>query len=450
MRILQVNTQDEPGGAAEIARNLHRSFRQQGHEAWMAVGHKQSVDEFVLRIPNQERRSVYVRWLKSLSASMWKANDRVPGAWRLSKILAWLAEPVRQWSISHGREDVDFPATGEISSLTPEQPDIIHCHNLHGGYFDLRALPRISHQTPTVLTLHDAWLLSGHCAHSLDCERWKAGCGACPYPSLYPAIKKDASAWNWHRKSMLYQRSRLYVTTPCQWLMKRVESSMLASAVVDARVIPNGVDLSVFSPGDRCSARRRLGLPEGVSLLLFAADGIRNNPWKDFATMRSSVQWIGNVLKSKDVWFVALGESSPDEKIGRAVIRFVPHQKDVETVVDYYRAADIYLHAAAVDTFPTTILEAMACGTPVVATNVGGIAEQVDDGETGFLVPPQKPELMGRRILNLLEDDELAKNMRHRCREQAVEKFSRGMMADRYLEWYTDILEQSVQPGLGR
>ena len=108
---------------------------------------------------------------------------------------------------------------------------------------------------PTVLTLHDAWLLSGHCAHSFDCERWKTGCGECPDLTIEPAIRRDATADNWVRKRDIYARSRLYVATPSPWLMGRVEQSMLAPAVEQARVIPNGVDLSVFRPADKRSIR---------------------------------------------------------------------------------------------------------------------------------------------------------------------------------------------------
>jgi len=447
LRILQINTQDQPGGAAEIARTLHHGYRLQGHESWMVVGRKHGEDGNILSIPNQERRSAYVRWMVRLAERLWKANDRFPGSWRLGGALSWMAEPYRKWSVSVGREDFDFPASREIPDLIPELPDVLHCHNLHGGYFDLRVLPCLSHRIPTIVTLHDAWLLSGHCAHSLDCERWKNGCGACPYPSLYPAIEKDASDWNWRRKLNLYRQSRLYVTTPCNWLMERVQSSILAHAMVDARVIPNGVDLSIFAPGDRETARKRLGIPEGAWVLLFAADGIRNNPWKDFETMRAAVKWIGEAVQSKEVWFVALGESSPDETIGRSVIHFVPHQSDAKTVAAYYQAADVYLHAAAADTFPTTVLEALACGTPVVATEVGGIAEQVDEAETGFLVQPHDAEMMGRCVLRILEDKGLAEGMRHRCREQAVKRFSREMMVDRYLQWCTDILAREARSG---
>jgi glycosyltransferase involved in cell wall biosynthesis len=121
------------------------------------------------------------------------------------------------------------------------------------------------------------------------------------------------------------------------------------------------------------------------------------------------------------VFFVALGENGSPERIGQAEIHFVPYQRAPEAVARYYQAADIYIHAARADTFPNTILEALACGTPVIATAVGGIPEQVkalrtehnsvnsygQDHATGFLVSPGNAEELAARIQDLLGDDVL-------------------------------------------
>src|SRR5262245_59012697 len=119
-----------------------------------------------------------------------------------------IGQPHRWLQIRCGYEDFNFPASWHLLDLPPERPDILHCHNLHGSYFDLRALPWLSQQVPVVLTLHDAWLLSGHCAHSFDCQRWQTGCGQCPDLAIPPAIRRDATAYNWRRKRDVYTKSR--------------------------------------------------------------------------------------------------------------------------------------------------------------------------------------------------------------------------------------------------
>jgi glycosyltransferase involved in cell wall biosynthesis len=95
------------------------------------------------------------------------------------------------------------------------------------------------------------------------------------------------------------------------------------------------------------------------------------------------------------------------ERIGAAEVRFIPYQANQESVARYYEAADLYVHAAPADTFPNTILEALACGTPVVATAVGGIPEQVEDGQTGFLVPVGNARALAERLTQLLSDHQL-------------------------------------------
>ncbi len=354
-----------------------------------------------------------------------------------------MANPGHALDWWRGTEDFDYPGTWRLLDLPPERPQVLHCHNLHGSYFDLRALPWLSGQLPVVLTLHDPWLLSGHCGHSFDCERWKTGCGRCPDLTIYPAVRRDATASNWQRKRDIYSRSRLRIATPSRWLMRRVEQSILSAGMVDARVIPNGVDLDVFHPADREEARSQLGLPRDAQMLLFAANGIRSNIWKDYVTMRAAIAKVAARLSDEKILFVALGEEGPTEFIEGAEIRFVPYERDPRTVARFYQAADVYLHATRADNFPLTVLEALACGIPVVATEVGGIPEQVKDGQSGFLVPPADAASMATAVDALLSDDALRRRFSAQAARDAGERFDLNRQAEEYLKWYQEFLGDS-------
>ena len=409
LRVLQVNTGDTVGGAARVSRSLFESYRARGHASWLAVGHKLVDDPDVLAIPNE------------------------PAPGRLLRVIGKTVEA------QLGIEDFRFPGTAHLMALTPEEPDIVHCHNLHGQYFDLRALAWLSQKVPVVLTLHDAWLLTGHCAHSLDSERWKTGCGHCPYLWLYPAVKRDATAYNWRRKQQIYASSRLFVATPCRWLMEMVEQSMLSTAVVEGCIIPNGVDLSIFVPANREAARARLGIRLDARVLLFAGQGLRDNMWKDFETVRLAMARIAQRLSGDRLVLIGLGGDGPTEQIGEAEIHFVPYQKESSVVASYYQAADAYVHAARADTFPSSVLEALACGTPVVATAVGGIPEQIEDGQTGFLVGQGDVDAFARQLVRVLSDEELRRNMSRRAAEVARRRFDLEQQADAYLGWYDQL-----------
>jgi len=407
VRILQVSTMDVGGGAEKVAWELFRAYRLRGYPSWLAVGQKQSRDPDVIVIPGPRQRT---------------AEGRTG---HLAQVLTKMGRAIDEYC---GFETFRYPGTWQLLKLGPQPPTIVHCHNLHHHYFDLRVLPWLSTQVPVILTLHDAWLLTGHCSHSLDCQRWKTGCGRCPDLNIYPAIRRDATHYNWQRKRRLYAKSRLRVATPSQWLMDRVQQSILGPAILEARVIPNGVDRSVFRPAPKQDVRRSLGIPADAKVLLFAANGIRTNRFKDYQAMRTAIAQVGARLPGDQVLWVALGEDAPAEQIGRLHIRFVKYQENPEAVARYYQAADIYVHAALVDTFPNTVLEALASGLPVVATDVGGIPEQIrplrgagcsersatsylPDQATGVLVPPRDSHSLAAAVELLLRDDVLRHQM---------------------------------------
>jgi len=460
LSVLQVNTHDSRGGAARVAMGMHRVFRGRGIDAWLAVGRKQSGEEGVLRIPNEEGRSRYTSSMLRASERVRRFSGKVPGAWRTAEALRNAAD-LRRWrDVMRGREDFSFPATWSLRDLPPRRPDIVHCHNLHGEYFDLRALPAIGREGPLVMTLHDAWLLGGHCAHPLLCDRWESGCRDCPDLSIYPAVRKDATEYNWRRKREIYSESRLHVSAPSRWLMDRVERSILRPAVVSSKVIPNGVDLTVFRPGDRRSVRGRLGLPPDARILLFAADWLERNVFKDFATVRDAVARTAETRPRESLLFLAVGDRGGTEKAGAADIRILPYQPDPVVMADYYRSADLYLHAAKVETFPLTLLEALACGTPVVATAVGGIPEIVrslgprrhgserePDDPSGILVPPGDSEAMARGIDRLLCDEGLRRRLGENGTRDARTRFDLLRQVQTYVEWYETLLGAARRPG---
>ncbi len=464
LRILTVAPSNHRGGAQRVAVQLSRKYVHSGHDCWLAVGSCRNSDERTIVIPNdlcggwQGFWWKVERWLEGM-------QGRLRGSSRLRRMVRDIADPRRIWERFNGIEDFRFPGTWKLLSITPEPPDVLHIHNMHGDYFDLRALPWLCQRVPVILTLHDMWLITGHCAHSFDCERWKTGCGQCPDLTIYPSVKRDATAYNWRRKRDIYSKSRLYIATPSRWLMQKVEESMLAPAIVGARVIPNGVDLSVFYPAEKSDAREALGIPLGAKVLLFTANGIRRNIWKDYETMRGAVSRVVETTEGQTILFFALGESAPSELIGRASVQFVPYQKEQKMVSRYYQAADVYIHAARADTFPNTVLEALACGTPVVATAVGGIPEQIRAMEweahpggfpsyrskeaTGLLTPPKHPEAMARALWILLRDRELRAQLGENAARDAKGRFDLNMQLDAYLEWFEEILSHKEELSCG-
>ena len=354
-----------------------------------------------------------------------------------------------------GIEDFHFPASRLALTLPEHTPEIVHCHNLHGNYFDLTWLPELSKQLPVILTLQDMWTLTGHCAYALDCGRWETGCGKCPDLNRYPAKKRDATAYNWKRKRDIYSRSKLYICAASQWLMDQVNKSMLLPAAVEQRVIVNGADLATFHPGDKMAARRALDLPEDHIILLASGGGFRTNMWKDYNTLRASLDILSMRLPETKITCVIVGETGEPEKSGHITVRFEPFRRDMERMARFYQSADIYTHSSRAEVFSLAVLEALACGLPVVASNVGGTPEQLlplqkpggdafvdQDRATGILTIPSDPKDFARAVELLIKAPELRAQIADNAARDAAARFGFDRVVNESLSWYEEILER--------
>lgn len=469
LTILQVNSYDVGGGAEKVAAELRRLYAEMGHESYIAVGHKRRVGHDVFQI----RHGPWYNALRGVSDFLMHRCSHIRGAARLSSWAQFLAQPRGSVRARRGYDIPRYRDSAALLELPPRTPDVLHFHNLHGfaygarGYFDMRALPDLSRQLPVVLTMHDAWLLSGHCAHSFSCDRWKTGCGQCPDLTIYPSIPVDRTAENWLERRDIYRDSRLYVATPSRWLMEKVQQSILAPGIVQARVIPNGIDLNVFKPGDRAGARAALGidgLTNRTRILLFAANALRNNQFKDYATLRITLERLGERSSGSDLVLLALGDDGGEERIGGARLCFLPYENDPRKVARYYQAANIYVHPTKADTFPTTVIEALACGTPVVATAVGGIPEQVRsllrppgrsveptdlNRATGLLTGSGDAVGLSDALELLLTNDDMQRRLGENAAEDARVRFDGRQQARAYVEWYRAILQRETNAAHG-
>jgi glycosyltransferase involved in cell wall biosynthesis len=457
LRVVQVTRYAQGGGAERIAASLHEGLRKRGHRSWMATA-RTSDDPSILTIPPPPTEPTSV-----VSRALLRAADRIGPPRRrglvvrtLRRGLRFAAAPRKTLDKRRGRESFDYPGTAAIPDLPPERPDVIHCHNLHGGFFDLRQLAPMSHRLPLVMTLHDEWTFTGHCAYTLVGERWRSGCISCPDLTIYPAIPHDGTRANLQAKRRIYRRSRLYITTPSRWLMDRARESAIAEGAAGWRLIPNGIDRSIFKPADARGARARLELPTEPFILLFAANGARRSPFKDFPTVARAAVEAASRVTSRPVLCLALGDTGASESFPNGELRFVPYRSDVNDIAAYYQAADVYLHAAKAENLPITILEALGTGLPVVATAVGGVPEEVQslagapggwsgathprDEATGVLVAEGDGVGMGAAAAAILGDDGLRATLSANAIGDAARRFDVEKQLDSTISWYGEVI----------
>jgi glycosyltransferase involved in cell wall biosynthesis len=456
VNILQVSATDGGGGAHKVALALYRGLRARGHRSAMAVGNRTSGEAGVYEIPSGVPRATRLAY-RVAARGLRPLQRRVPGLREFRRALR-MPSPVAYYRArTRGREYFGYPGSRNILRLPPFPPDVVHCHNLHSSYFDLRSLAKLSSTVPLALTLHDEWLYTGHCAYTMGIERWRSGCAHCPDLAIYPSIERDATHENWLAKRAIYRRSRLYVSAPSRWLLDRARDSILAEGAAAWRHIPNGVDHAVFRKASQQAARDMLGLPREHRILLFAANLLHKNPFKDYATIETAVATVANDLGDRRLLLIALGGEESTTNLGTAELRFLPYEQSPARVAAYYQAADIYLHAANADTFPTTILEALSVGRPVIATAVGGIEEQIrslagtpggwsgpavgPEEATGVLVAPHDAAGMAAATTALLADDDLRVRLGRNAATDAAERFDLERQLDATVAWYSEVLE---------
>ena len=410
-------------------------------DSWLAVANKNCDAPATVEIPVDLGRSLWARTLLKPAWAISRREGRLP--YLASRALRTLAEPGRYSRVLHGHEDFDFPGTARMLEVLPSPPDILHLHNLHGAWFDVGALPALTAQVPTMITLHDVWLLTGHCAYPLDCERWKTGCGDCPYLDLYVPIRRDESASNARIKREAVSNSRVALACPSRWLYDLLMESGLVTGDVQARVVLNGIDTRIFSPGDKQQARAELGLPPDAKILCFAARGLEGSAFKGFGTLKNALAILGeNADIRANTLLLALGSDSPAQKVGGIDIRFVPFVKDPAIMARYYRACDLYVHPARAENLGLTILEAMACGIPVAASAVGGVPEIIVDGESGMLFQHDDSKQLAALILSMLADEKRLASLSAHGLERIAAHFTLDGQVSAYLGWYDELLAE--------
>ena len=341
MKILQINSVCGVGSTGRIATDLYKVLEEQGHECKIAYG-RGNAPEGIDSIKIGSNLDNYFHVFKT------RVFDK------------------------HGFGSVN--ATKKfIEEVKEYDPDIIHLHNIHGYYINIEILFNYLKEAnkPVVWTLHDCWAFTGHCSHFdyVGCDKWKTGCNNCIQKNEYPSSKViDSSKLNYEKKKELFTSVKnMTIVTPSKWLANLVKESFLSKYPVE--VINNGIDLDVFKPTES-DFREKYNLKDKFILLGIASVWTERKGLKYFVELSQKL--------SDDYKIVIVGVSEKQKKQLPENILAITRTNNVKELAEIYTSADIFINTTLEDNFPTTNLESLACGTPVITFKTGGSIESID------------------------------------------------------------------------
>lgn len=397
MKVLQINSVVNSGSTGRIAEDIGKVLIKQGHESFIAYGRGNRPSKSKL-IKIDTGKDIYLHGLKSL------LFDR------------------------HGFGSVN--ATKRLIKRIEEiKPDVILLHNLHGYYINIEILFDFLtvYKRPVLWTLFDCWAFTGHCSYfdDINCTKWKYQCEKCPKIKAYPAsLLIDNSHKNYLDKKRLFNSCRnMEIVVHSHWLAGLVKESFLKKKKI--HVTPSGIDIDKFKPV-LTDLKEKYKLKNKKIVLGCASPWSKRKGFDDFLELRK--------LLNNDFHIVLVGLNKKQINLLPEGILGLSRTDSVEELAGWYSIADVFVNPTHTDNFPTTNLEALACGTPVITYNTGGSPEAVDQN-TGIVV--NKGDIGG---LKEAVEQVIAKGKSHfvpLCRKRAELLFNKD---ERYLD-YINIME---------
>ncbi len=394
MRVLLIDVNCKYSSTGKIVYDLFQRLNEDGHEAAICYGRGELVDE----------SGIYkfgIDWETNLHAGL----ARITGL---------------NGYYSH------FSTQRLIKFIENFKPDVIHIHELH-AYF-VNHLPLVEYiknkKIKVVWTFHCEYMYTGKCGYAYTCKRFTKECGNCPVVRDYPkSLFFDRTTKMLHDKRKLLQDMDFTIVTPSQWLADRVKLSFLTNK--NTVVIHNGIDTeNVFYPRNTDILREKYGL-QGKKVVLSVAPNIMDERKGGRVVLELSAS-----MNRKDLCFVLVGTDETKQYSDN--VHLISRTKNQEELAQWYSMADVFLICSRRENFPTTCLEALCCGTPIVGIDEGGTKETAPE-PYGVFVEGANLEKLSAAVDMMLN----LEFSRQEISQLGKKLYSRQIMYENYLDLYT-------------
>ncbi|WP_016952924.1 glycosyltransferase family 4 protein [Anabaena sp. PCC 7108] len=409
---------DIEGGAARATFRLHQGLQTIGIKSQMLVQKKLSSDPAVAA-PNTN----FIRSLAGTRISL----DAMP-----------LKSYPHRKQTTFSPQWLPDTVTRKVAEIAP---NIINLHWINAGYICIETIGKL--KQPLVWTLHDMWAFTGGCHYSQECDRYTESCGTCP--QLDSSKNSDLSSWIWQRKTKAWKNLDLTIVAPSSWMSKCANSSSLFRNL-PIEVIPNGIDTKIYKPINQNLAREVLQLPLNKQLILFGSLNVTSDKRKGFHLLQEALQSLSLRKSPDNLELVIIGASQAEKSLDLCFkTHYLGTLHDDISLAMVYSAADVFVLPSTEDNLPNTIMESMACGTPCVAFNIGGIPDMIGHQQNGYLVPAYDTQDLAQGIVWLLEDEERRHKLSYQGLEKVEREYALEIQAGRYASLFCNILSSSKQ-----
>lgn len=418
MQVLHLSESDS-GGAGRATLRLHQGLQRLGVNSQMLVQLKYS-DNLAVLSPE--------KMVGKFSAKL-KLSERLD------------ALPLKVYRQCYAADfSLQWLPSGISAKVAQLAPDVVNLHWVCHGYLPIETVAKLN--KPIVWTLHDMWAFTGGCHYSEECDRYKNSCGSCP--QLGSNKNWDLSRWVWQRKAKAWNDLNLTIVTPSVWLAKCASASSLFNDL-RVEVIPNGLDTQQYKPIPRQVARELLNLPQDKQLILFGAMYPNSDCRKGFHLLRQALQSLSKAEWRDKAKLAIFGASQPKEPIDLGLeSHYLGRLNDDISLAVVYAAADVFVAPSIQDNLPNTVMEALACGTPCVAFDIGGMPDMIEHQHNGYLAQPFDSEDLAKGIVWVLENKERHQKLCDRARQKAEQEFTLEIQARRYESLYHEIQTESA------
>jgi glycosyltransferase involved in cell wall biosynthesis len=251
----------------------------------------------------------------------------------------------------------------------------------------------------------------------------------------------DLSRWVWNRKARVLGDLDLTIVTPSKWLGDCARKSGLFGNT-RVEVIPNGIDTELYKPLDQGFCRDALSLPGDRKIIMFGAMYSTSDRNKGFDYLVSALRKIAASPLRDEILAVVIGADAPDGGVDVGLdIRFLGQLNDDTSLAVAYSAADLFVAPSIQENLPNMVMEAMACGVPCVAFDIGGMPDMIEHRKTGYLARPYEPEDLAEGMSWIMTDIGRKHELSTSCRRKVIDNFSESRIANRYISLYKDILK---------